>query len=76
MYDFGLSLTILPAKFAPCRFEKFAHRGYFCAVFEKNFIFLPLVTQKPRGRRLRTMPSYPRIRWRPALLPANGKTCG
>ena len=40
MYDFGLSLTILPKKFVPCRFEKFAHRGYLCAVFEKNFIFL------------------------------------
>lgn len=40
IYDFGKSLTILPDKFAPCRFEQFAHRGYYCAVFEKNFIFL------------------------------------
>lgn len=48
MYAFGESLTILPDKYAPCRFEKFAHRGYHCAVFEKNFIFLYRV----KGKRL------------------------
>lgn len=40
MYSFGQSLTVLPDKYAPCRFKKFANRGYHCVVFEKNFIFL------------------------------------
>lgn len=40
LYDFGESLRVFPEKYSPCRFKKFANRGYHCAVFEKNYIFL------------------------------------
>jgi plasmid stabilization system protein ParE len=40
MLDFGESLVLLPEKFKLCRFKKYAKRGYHCAVFEKNYMFV------------------------------------
>lgn len=40
MIDFALSLGDFPEKYAVCRFLQFARRGYHCAVFEENYIFV------------------------------------
>jgi Plasmid stabilization system protein len=46
MIHFIQGLTIMPEKFAPCRFEKFAIKGYSCVVFEKNYIVFYKVVQE------------------------------
>jgi hypothetical protein len=40
MIDFAFSLGDFPEKYAVCRFPQFAKRGYHCAVFEGNYIFV------------------------------------
>lgn len=58
MYCFGQSLTVLPDKYAPCRFEKFANRGYHCAVFEKKF-YIPISGQSKYPFHLQYYPYFP-----------------
>jgi plasmid stabilization system protein ParE len=48
MIQFGQSLAIFPEKYALCRFKKFAQHGYYCAVFEKNYILF----YKIKGKKL------------------------
>lgn len=38
--DFAESISFLPQKYPVCRFSQFAKRGYHCAVFEDNYIFV------------------------------------
>ena len=38
LIQFGEDLTILPPKYAPCRYRKFENRGFLCAVFDKKYI--------------------------------------
>ena len=40
MVDFALSLGEFPEKYSVCRFRQFGKRGYHCAVFEENYIFV------------------------------------
>jgi len=40
MIAFGEKLSILPPKYAPCRYRRFENRGYFCVVFEKNYVLV------------------------------------
>lgn len=40
LIDFWESLAIFPNKYRICRFKKYALRGYHCAVFEKNYMFV------------------------------------
>jgi len=40
MYDFGDSLADFPDKYPVCRFPHLAKRGFHCAVFERDHIFV------------------------------------
>lgn len=45
MVHFIQGLTIMPDKYAPCRFEKFALKGFSCVVFDRNYIVFYKITQ-------------------------------
>lgn len=40
LYDFGDALGFLPEKFPACRHKEFRRRGYRCAVYSGNYIFI------------------------------------
>jgi toxin ParE1/3/4 len=40
LISFGETLRSFPLKYAKCRHKQFQERGYHCAVFRKNWVFL------------------------------------